>query len=417
MAVGKGEFSERGSFDNWDKSKYANPGDHKEWFEKLTGENPEDWIENGYPIRNHNTTTIAPTGTTSMIGDTTGGCEPIYQVAFYKNVTGDVQGDEMLVEFDDYFLRVLDNNDISVDQVKEEAEKQMEQNEFEGVYSLESVPDEIGELFVTTGELSAKDHGDIQCALQDGVDSSISKTINAPADATIEDAKEAFLNIYNNGGKGVTYYRDGTRSKQVLTTREDNQETSSDTVEDIKDKIDDDVEISEILDEIQDDSSVVKPKDRPKVLYGPTTEINTGYGDLYVNISEIDDGEPFEVFADIGKSGGYTESFTEATARLISLCLRSGIDPEDVIEQIDGIRSPKMAWDNGDQVLSVPDGIALAMRRYIDNRDNSGDTDKEKNQSKVLDLGENPECPDCDSLSLYYSEGCKTCESCGWSEC
>jgi ribonucleoside-diphosphate reductase alpha chain len=208
--------AERGTFAEWDNSKYADPTSYREWFERQTGLSADDW-EDGFPIRNHNTTTIAPTGTTSMVGNTTGGCEPIYNVAYYKNVSDDVQGDEMLVEFDDYFLRVLEDNDIEVEAVKEEAQEQMATNQFDGVTGLETVPDAVGELFVTTGDLSAKDHAGVQTACQEGVDSAISKTVNAPNDSTVEDAKEVFEYIYENGGKGVTYYRDGTRSKQVLT--------------------------------------------------------------------------------------------------------------------------------------------------------------------------------------------------------
>ncbi len=448
IATGKNGFAERGPFDNWHKSKYANPTEYPEWFEKLTGEDPEKWSDDGYRVRNHNTSTIAPTGTTSMIGDTSGGCEPIYQVAYYKNVTQDVQGDEMLVEFDDYFLRVLEANDIDVDAVKLEAQEQMSNNEFEGVDSLDAVPNAIGELFVTTGDLSAKEHALVQCACQEGVDSAISKTVNAPQNATPEDAAEAFMLVYDNGGKGVTYYRDGTRSKQVLTTREDNQgDADMDTaVEAVKEQLEEGeltldelgVETPSTPEQSEKPLGSIKPRKRPKELDGPTSEVKTGYGDLFVTINEMERGKPFEVFADIGKSGGYTESFTESTARLISLCLRSGIDPEEVVGQIEGIRSPKVAWDEGDQVYSVPDGIALAMRRYLDTAENSEDStsfeststegtvdestepeveEDDKIKTDVIQSGENPECPSCNQLTLYYSEGCKTCENCGWSEC
>lgn len=436
IAVGEGRYAERGVFDNWHKSKYSQPQDYPDWFEDFTGQDASDWDDSGYPIRNHNTTTIAPTGTTSMIGDTSGGCEPIYQVAYYKNVTQDVQGDEMLVEFDDYFLRTLEANGINVEEVKIEAQRQMANNEFDGVDSLEAVPDEIGELFVTTDDLSAEQHGDVQCALQQGVDSAISKTVNAPSDATPQDAQDAFMNVYEGGAKGITYYRDGTRAKQVLTTREDNQDTSDDPVEVVREQIENgQLQLSEIgvgddteLSEETQLQSEIEPMSRPKSLDGKTKEVQTGYGDLFVTINEVEEGEPFEVFANIGKSGGYTESFTESSARLISLCLRCGIDPEDVVEQIEGIRSPKVSWDRGDQVFSVPDGIALAMRRYLDesngedmterqeNTDDSG-VEPSDNGEDVIQAGENPECPECESLTLYYSEGCKKCESCGWSEC
>lgn len=298
----------------------------------------------------------------------------------------------------------------------------------------------MAELFVTTGELGAIQHASVQCALQEGVDSAISKTVNAPADSTPEDTREAFIHVYENGGKGITYYRDGTRAKQVITTRADNQDTDEEEVdeeeyvelvrervengelepEDVGVDVSQEVELGEL--------GTVRPKNRPKSLTGKTKEVSTGYGDLFVTVNEVEDGQPFEVFANIGKSSGYTESFTESTARLISLCLRCGIEPEDVIEQIEGIRSPKVSWDSGDQVYSVPDGIALAMRRYLEDsgevRDEEfeGKTELTQNDADnsgrdVIDAGENPECPDCGQLTLSMEEGCKTCQSCGWSEC
>jgi ribonucleoside-diphosphate reductase alpha chain len=180
---------QRGSFENWEDSKYADPTEYAEWFEDHVGEPAKDWAD-GYPIRNHNTTTIAPTGTTSMVANTSGGCEPIYAVARFKNVSDDVQGEEKLVEFDDYFLNVLQENDIEVDPVKREAVEQMRDNDYDGIDGLDTVPDEIGELFVVTSDLDAKAHATVQCALQEGVDSAISKTVNAPEDQTVEGAKE-----------------------------------------------------------------------------------------------------------------------------------------------------------------------------------------------------------------------------------
>jgi ribonucleoside-diphosphate reductase alpha chain len=471
---------ERGVFADWEDSKYADPTAYPEWFEHHTGEDPEEWAE-GYPLRNHNTTTIAPTGTTSMIGNTTGGCEPIYNVAYYKNVSGDVQGDEMLVEFDDYFLRALEDNDLDVEAVKEEAQEQMANNEFDGVEGLETVPDALGELFVVTGDLSAKQHASIQCAAQEGVDSAISKTVNAPNDASLADAKEAFEYVYDNGGKGVTYYRDGTRSKQVLTTRAENTEFADEDEaaealveqitevfggiegfldnEDVQAALDTQVE-SLLASADGDDTPLGRKRPRPDVLHGLTQRIDTGYGKLYVNINEDPQtGEPFELFANIGNSGGFTASFTEALAKTISTSLRSGVDPEEIASELQGIRSPKVAWDKGEQIQSIPDAIGTAMRRYLDGEideavpqqqtideldeetaDASTDggaaaeppseptsidvetaesagTEQDDATGELIASGESPECPDCGSMSLYYSEGCKTCESCGWSEC
>jgi ribonucleoside-diphosphate reductase alpha chain len=465
---------QRGSFDEWDTSKYANPTEYREWFEKQTGLNADDWAD-GFAVRNHNTTTIAPTGTTSMVGNTTGGCEPIYNVAYYKNVSDDVQGDEMLVEFDDYFLRTLEDNDIDVEAVKREAQDQMANNEFDGVEGLETVPDAIGELFVVTSDLSGKDHAAVQTACQEGVDSAISKTCNFPNDASKGDMREVFEYIYENGGKGVTVYRDGTRSKQVLTTRADNKEFAdeSEAAEQLVEQIEevfgdvegfldnDDVqaaldrEVSAILETADGEESegpYASKRPRPDVLHGITQRIDTGYGKLYVNINEDEQGRPFELFANIGNSGGFTASFTEALAKTISTALRSGVDPEEIADELQGIRSPKVAWDKGEQINSIPDAIGTAMRRYLDGevekaypqqknlteveeevggsdaeaaRSTTADSgessgaagSKEADQQDIIDSGESPECPSCGSLSLYYSEGCKTCESCGWSEC
>jgi len=487
---------QRGTFDEWDKSKFANPTAYREWFEHQTGLDADDWAD-GFPIRNHNTTTIAPTGTTSMVGNTTGGCEPIYNVAYYKNVSDDVQGDEMLVEFDDYFLRVLEENDLDVDAVKEEAQEQMANNEFDGVEGLDTVPNAIGELFVTTGDLSPKQHAGIQCACQQGVDSAISKTVNAPNDSSVDDAKEVFEYIYKHGGKGVTYYRDGTRSKQVLTTRADNTDFADmDTdelvaqIEEVFDGIEGFLEHEDVKAAIEQSAvgliedaaaeqieaagetsveggnNFASKQPRPDVLHGVTQRIDTGYGKLYVNINEDPEAErPFELFANIGNSGGFTASFTEALAKTISTALRSGVDPREIADELQGIRSPKVAWDKGEQIQSIPDAIGTAMRRYLD-----GDVDKaypqqktleetadegeaadaleaphetdggsaaasadaasvdatpgrataastDDDQQSLIDAGESPECPECSSMSLNYSEGCKTCESCGWSEC
>ncbi|WP_121744406.1 adenosylcobalamin-dependent ribonucleoside-diphosphate reductase [Natronorubrum halophilum] len=464
--------TERGSFNDWDDSKYADPTEYREWFEHQTGEDADDWAD-GFPIRNHNVTTIAPTGTTSMVGNTTGGCEPIYNVAYYKNVTDDVQGDEMLVEFDDYFLRTLEDNDIDVDAVKEEAQEQMATNQFEGVEGLSTVPDAIGELFVITSDLSAKQHAAVQCAAQKGVDSAISKTVNAPNDSTLEDAKEVFEWVYENGGKGVTYYRDGTRSKQVLTTRADNADFADETeaaqalVEQI-DEIFGGLEAFLGSDEVRDvleedvDSLVeagadpvtvdfTEKRERPDALQGVSQRIDTGYGKVYVTINEDPEtGQPFELFANIGHSGGFTNSFTEALAKVISTSLRSGVDPEEIVDELCGTRSPKVAWDKGEQIQSIPDAIGSAMRRYLENEidkpypkqqtlEESADADTEveyddhqtdggaaarnganaddDTTQDLIDAGESPECPDCGSMTLYFSEGCKTCESCGWSEC
>jgi ribonucleoside-diphosphate reductase alpha chain len=363
----------------------------------------------------------------------------------------------------------------------------MAANEFDGVEGLETVPDAIGELFVTTGDLTAKQHASVQCAAQEGVDSAISKTVNAPNDASLEDAKEVFEYVYNHGGKGVTYYRDGTRSKQVLTTRADNTEFADESEaaetlvtqmekvfggiegfldnEDVRAALDHEVE--SLLAAVDGEVKLGKKKPRPDVLHGVTQRIDTGYGKLYVNVNEDEHGDPFELFANIGNSGGFTASFTEALAKTISTALRSGVDPHEIADELQGIRSPKVAWDKGEQINSIPDAIGTAMRRYLDDEIDKGYPQQQRLSEaaegrpeetadapetdggaaidagpatgnnvdvgpvetpasgagssdatqELLDAGESPECPECESMTVYFSEGCKTCESCGWSEC
>lgn len=210
---------ERGSFPAWEDSKYADPTAHYEWFATHVHEDPEDYAD-GYAIRNHNVTTVAPTGTTSMIADTSGGIEPVYNVAYRKHVGSDI-GD--LVEFDSYFEDALAANDIDVDDVREEAADLMESGDYDGPHDL-SIPDEIADVFVTTGDVTPEEHTLMQRTFQQGVDSGISKTINLPSDATRDDVAAAYtmaLDQHEIGAaiKGMTVYRDQSREEQVMTTQ------------------------------------------------------------------------------------------------------------------------------------------------------------------------------------------------------
>ncbi|MEF8906176.1 MAG: ribonucleoside-diphosphate reductase, adenosylcobalamin-dependent, partial [Haloarculaceae archaeon] len=331
----------------------------------------------------------------------------------------------------------------------------------------------------------------VQCALQDGVDSAISKTCNFPNSASKADMDEVYRYIYDHGGKGVTVYRDGTRSKQVLTTRADNAEYAGMDEEEaaaaILEHIDDafgDIErfldheaveerLGDAIDLLAEEgeaaeaagSEYAEKQPRPDVLRGVTQRIETGYGKVYITINEdAEKGRPFELFANTGMSGGFTASFTEALAKSISVALRSGVDPSEIADKLRGIRSPKVAWDKGEQINSIPDAFGVALRRYLDDEidqpyprqqnltevaegddgadasagraepetapetDGGGvsaeapaadapvDAGGDATQS-LIDAGESPECPDCGSMSLYFSEGCKTCQACGWSEC
>jgi ribonucleoside-diphosphate reductase alpha chain len=458
---------ERGVFSEWKKSKWADPTSHQDWFEQYTGGLNADDYEEGLRLRNHNTTTIAPTGTTSMIANTSGGCEPIFSLAYYKNVAKDIQGEDMLVEFDDYFIKALEANDVDVEAVKEDAEAKMENNEWDGVQSISDdiLPSEVKEIFATANQVSPEEHIDIQAAFQTHNHSGISKTCNFPNSATKDDVREAYMRAYDKGVKGMTVYRDGTREVQVMQTNKDNQLTDMDKVDMLAEVIEEfggaeslltSNEFEEIVGETtmtledteseqdveQDHADVAdvdtaprkqpepgsrdsSTRERPKVIEGTTQEITTPYGDVFITINNDDLG-PFEVFAQIGKAGGYTQSFTEALGRMISLSLRNGARPEDVIEQLDDIRSPKIAWDQGSKIHSVPDAIAEAMRRHVDGGqvgqrplddfDDDVDEDKDTDTSAIVKGGESPECPDCGGM-LVLQEGCQTCPECGWSKC
>lgn len=226
---------ERSPFNEYMESKWSNPTKYPDWFRNHAHKNPEEYPD-GYEMRNHNVTTIAPTGTTSMIGNTTGGCEPIPRVSYMKNVGNDIQGEENLIVFDDYFERTLEANGIDVSVVKEEAREKMMNNKFGGVDELSTVPDKIAEVFVTTEDLSAEQHIRIQGAFQEYCDSGISKTINMPFDTDIDEVGEAFLLADELGIKGTTIYRDGSRNEQVIKDNVDERKFTEEEKEEIKEE-------------------------------------------------------------------------------------------------------------------------------------------------------------------------------------
>lgn len=240
--------NERGTFERYDESKWSDPQRYAEWFETHAHRDPSEH-EDGFAVRNHNMTTIAPTGTTSMISDTTGGCEPIYKVAYFKNVSDDVQGENMLVEFDDYFIRTIEHNGLNVSAVKEEAKRLMDADEFDDVDDLTTVPSEIADLFVTTEDLNVEQHIRVQAAFQEYCDSSISKTLNIANDATIEDVGHAIDLATSLGVKGGTIYRIDSRTTEVMTT------SSTGGAMSVSEAGTDDL-LDELSNRLEDDSSI-----------------------------------------------------------------------------------------------------------------------------------------------------------------
>jgi len=346
---------ERGAFPNFKGSIYDNGKSEK--------------------VRNATTTTIAPTGTIGIIANCSSGIEPLFGVCFIRKV----MDKEELVEVNPYFEKIA----------KEEgfySEKLMCQIAEKGsVQGIKEIPLRIQRLFRTAHDIAPEWHIKIQAAFQKYTDNAVSKTINFPHDASCEDIKAAYLLAYKSNCKGITVYRDGSREEQVLYRG-------------LKKK---------------EEKGIRLPRPRPPVTRGITQKITTGCGNLYVTINEDEKG-PCEVFSQMGKSGGCAASQSEATSRLISLALRSGIDIEVIIKQLKGIRCPSPSWQKGGMVLSCPDAISKAMEKYIKNELET--TPLKKIATTKASTGIYPECPECGEL-VELVEGCAVCRACGYSKC
>ncbi len=350
-----------------------------------------------HKIRNATVTTIAPTGTISIISGVSSGIEPIFAVAYVRNV----MDKDILPEVNPIFEeasreRGFYNNDL----MKEIATKG-------SLKDLKAVPEDVRRLFVTALDISPKWHIQMQAAFQDHTDNAVSKTVNFPREATPKDVEEVYVTAFKLGCKGVTVYRYGSREDQVLSVGEavPAEEGPTGTVE--------------------EDASSLQPRARPYVTRGSTQRLETGCGHLYVTINEDDRGL-CEVFTQMGKSGGCTASQAEAVGRLISLALRSGIEPEVIVKQLKGIRCPSPLWQPGGMVLSCSDAVAKALERFVKDRptatgqvpaaalpEGKGAAVKQN----YVDKGDVcPECPECGSM-VEYVEGCVVCRTCGFSKC
>jgi len=258
------------------------------------------------------------------------------------------------------------------------------------IASFPEVPEVLRSIFVTAHDITPVDHINMQAAFQNYVDNAVSKTVNFPHDATTKDVEEVYLLAYRLACKGVTVYRDGSRDEQVLSTAKSAQKAAQEQV------------------------SRVVPKKRPSVIKGATRLMKTGCGNLYVTINEDDNGRPFEVFTNIGKAGGCAASQAEAIGRLISLALRSNIEPEEIVKQLKGISCHQPSWYEGGRVLSCSDAIARSLEKYPSH----GGSVEEKGNGKsgyqvIMRAGA---CPECGS-ALEPGGGCETCRDCGFTRC
>jgi ribonucleoside-diphosphate reductase alpha chain len=324
------------------------------------------------PYRNATTTTIAPTGTLSIIGGCSSGVEPLFALSFVRNV----MDNDKLVETNPFFEAALKEADAYSAKLMEEIAK------VGSIRKMEHLPEDLRRVFVTSMDIEPIWHLKMQAAFQKFTDNAVSKTVNLPATATKEDIWDIYWKAYEYGCKGVTVYRDGSKISQVLCTGDGDKKK----------------------DEAKAGRSVVK--DRPDVIYGFTQKIPTGLGMLFLTVNEMD-GKPFEVFATIGKSGGSITAKAEAIGRLVSLALRSGVEVREIVQQLKGIGGENPKFMKKHLVKSIPDAIAHVFEsRYM--------------QGDKVNVGEaalNKElCPECGE-PLVFEEGCHICKSCAFTKC
>ncbi len=352
---------ERGAFPNFEGSVYDTP--------------------DGQRLRNATLTTIAPTGTLSIIAGSSSGIEPLFALVYYKQV----MDKDRLAEVNEEFRNVAKKMRFYSEALMEKITKTG------GIQDLDEIPGEIKRAFITSHDISPEWHMRIQAAFQKYTDNAVSKTINFPQEATVDDVEETYLLAYKLNCKGVTIYRDKSREEQVLNVG---------------------------VEEAKQDK--ILPKPRPTVLKGTTVKVGTGCGNLYVTINEDEDGHPFEVFMQMGKAGGCAASQLEAIGRLVSLAFRAGLDVRAIVDQLRGIRCPSPSWEKGGRIFSCSDAIARVIERYLGDRKEELDTQSGSDNPGVrkgLKVGNVVGvCPDCGG-ALRHVEGCMVCRACGYSKC
>jgi len=334
--------------------------------------------------RNATVTTIAPTGTLSIIAGCSSGIEPIFAVAFVRNV---MDNDE-LVEVNPLFKEIATREGFYSDDLMKKIAQEG------SVQGIEEIPDKWRSIFITAHDITPDWHVRVQAAFQKYTDNAVSKTVNFPYSATKEEVEKVYLLAYELGCKGVTIYRDGSREEQVLNIGKVNRSDEKLSVE--------------------IDQSLLTPRSRPSVIEGSTRKMTTGCGNLYVTINEDEHGL-FEVFTQMGKAGGCSSSQAEAISRLISLSLRAGIDPKAIVKQLHGVRCPNPGWEKGGMILSCSDAIAKALERYLLEKKTPVGKKVAKMSAGYLEKIAGF-CPDCGSV-LEHESGCNVCRECGFSKC
>jgi len=319
-----------------------------------------------YGLRNACVTTVAPTGSLSLIAGVSSGIEPNFQWEYTYN-----RVDREFTEKHQIAARYLDAG----------------------------AP--LPGYFVTALEIEPIWHIKMQAAWQEWVDAGISKTINLPFEATKEDVHNAILAAWHLKCKGITLYRSGSRQREVLVAKGQKQEGTPEA------------------------AVSVSPRERPLRTHGSTMKIRVGddCGTMFVTVNSDEKG-PCECFVNLGRGGGCISSHSEALGRTVSLALRSGIDPKEIVDQLSGIRCSKIRWMEGEALRSCPDAVAFALDRILSGNSvgTSEDVPLDSNtvrstlQRSAASFGENPECPECSSM-LFIEGHCVVCRGCGYSKC
>ena len=371
----------------------------------------ESVYRDGAPIRNATVTTIAPTGTLSIIAGVSSGVEPVFAYAYYRNVMDNTH--------------LIETNQILRDKLTElglYSDELMRQIiEHGSLAHVEGIPEAVKRVFVCAHDVSPIWHVKMQAAFQQFTDNAVSKTVNFPNSATQEEVAEVYRLAYELGCKGTTIYRDGSRDEQVLNigVAKAKQETA----------LPDHVE--KLLESGCDStacllrSGSIKPRPRPDVTMGYTEKVKIGCGNLYITVNYDEQGV-CEVFTNTGRAGG-CPSQSEATARLMSVALRAGVDSDELIRQLKGIRCPSTIRQQGMAVTSCPDAIAKAIEKVMQasktnqippcpppmgaGRKGRPAPDMTPAESKLAKY-----CPEC-GAQLEHEGGCVTCRNCGYSKC
>ena len=382
---------ERGVFPGFEGSIYDAPGQPK--------------------MRNACRLTVAPTGTISMIAGCSSGIEPLFALCYHKH---NILGGESLLYVDEGFKQAAREDGFYSDELMSYLA------DGGSLQERDDVPEWAKQVFVTSADISPEMHVRMQASFQESVDAAISKTINFPNSATEDDVRRAYLLAWELGCKGITVYRAGSREAEVLTRGADEGKQAA-------------VESAE--------RPVLVERDRPAVVKGITERVRTAQGNMFVTVNFDEDGYPFEVFGTLGKSGGTESAQLEAVSRLISLALRSGVDPNNIVEQLRGITSEPV-WDSGRLVRSAPDAVALVLSRHLPGEEASLEDElatpaeeattaqlglfarADAEKKEVAPGGANGHsalagttCPECSLGQLVHQEGCLRCPECGYNKC